>query len=132
MYILDLFFVFSVYFFIGVVMVIIFLFIYFKIISYNEWQLIKNNNIAALLAFSGILLGYVIFLFSAVINAVSILDYFVWGGIVLVIQLFVFVGVRFYMFVLSEKIINYNIVVGMFMGIVALVGGIFNVVCMIW
>lgn len=132
MYILDLFFVFSVYFFIGVVMVIIFLFIYFKIILYNEWQLIKNNNIVVLLVFSGILLGYVIFLFSVVINVVSILDYFVWGGIVLVIQLFVFVGVRFYMFVLSEKIINYNIVVGMFMGIVVLVGGIFNVVCMIW
>lgn len=132
MYILDLFFVFSVYFFIGVVMVIIFLFIYFKIILYNEWQLIKNNNIAVLLVFSGILLGYVIFLFSAVINVVSILDYFVWGGIVLVIQLFVFVGVRFYMFVLSEKIINYNIAVGMFMGIVVLVGGIFNAVCMIW
>lgn len=132
MYILDLFFVFSVYFFIGVVMVIIFLFIYFKIILYNEWQLIKNNNIVVSLVFSGILLGYVIFLFSVVINVVSILDYFVWGGIVLVIQLFVFVGVRFYMFVLSEKIINYNIVVGMFMGIVVLVGGIFNVVCMIW
>lgn len=132
MYILDLFLVFSVYFFIGVVMVIIFLFIYFKIILYNEWQLIKNNNIVVLLVFSGILLGYVILLSSVVINVVSILDYFVWGGIVLVIQLFVFAGVRFYMFVLSEKIINYNIVVGMFMGIVVLAGGIFNVVCMIW
>lgn len=85
MYILDVLLVFCVYFFIGVVMVIVFFFIYLKIMLYNEWQLIKNNNIVVLLVFSGMLLGYVIFLFSVVINLVSILDYFVWGGIVLVI-----------------------------------------------
>ena len=77
-------------FFIGVAMVIIFLFIYSKITPHNEWQLIKNNNTAAALAFSGTLLGYVIPLSSAAINAVSIPDYFAWGGIALVIQLLVF------------------------------------------
>ncbi len=77
-----------------VAMVIIFLFIYSKITPHNEWQLIKNNNTAAALAFSGTLLGYVIPLSSAAINAVSIPDYFAWGGIALVIQLLVFAGVR--------------------------------------
>lgn len=66
-----------------------FLFIYSKITPHNEWQLIKNNNTAASLAFSGTLLGYVIPLSSAAINAVSIPDYFAWGGIALVIQLLV-------------------------------------------
>lgn len=60
MHILDSFLAFSAYFFIGVAMVIIFLFIYSKITPHNEWQLIKNNNTAAALAFSGTLLGYVI------------------------------------------------------------------------
>ncbi len=86
MHILDSLLAFSAYFFIGVAMVIIFLFIYSKIIPHNEWQLIKNNNTAASLAFSGTLLGYVIPLSSAAINAVSIPDYFAWGGIALVIQ----------------------------------------------
>ena len=60
MHILDSLLAFSAYFFIGVAMVIIFLFIYSKITPHNEWQLIKNNNTAAALAFSGTLLGYVI------------------------------------------------------------------------
>lgn len=65
----------------------------------------QNNNTAAALAFSGTLLGYVIPLSSAAINAVSIPDYFAWGGIALVIQLLVFAGVRLYMPALSEKLL---------------------------
>lgn len=42
MHILDSLLAFSAYFFIGVAMVIIFLFIYSKITLHNEWQLIKN------------------------------------------------------------------------------------------
>ena len=128
MHILDSLLAFSAYFFIGVAMVIIFLFIYSKITP----QLIKNNNTAAALAFSGTLLGYVIPLSSAAINAVSIPDYFAWGGIALVIQLLVFAGVRLYMPALSEKIINHNTAAGMFMGTAALAGGIFNAACMTW
>ena len=126
MHILDSLLAFSAYFFIGVAMVIIFLFIYSKITPHNEWQLIKNNNTAASLAFSGIPLS------SAAINAVSIPDYFAWGGIALVIQLLVFAGVRLYMPALSEKIINHNTAAGMFMGTAALAGGIFNAACMTW
>ncbi|EHF98260.1 hypothetical protein i01_06124 [Escherichia coli cloneA_i1] len=47
MHILDSLLAFSAYFFIGVAMGIIFLFIYSKITPHNEWQLIKNNNTAA-------------------------------------------------------------------------------------
>ena len=119
MHILDSLLAFSAYFFIGVAMVIIFLFIYSKITPHNEWQLIKNNNTAASLAFSGTLLGYVIPLSSAAIIA-------------LVIQLLVFAGVRLYMPALSEKIINHNTAAGMFMGTAALAGGIFNAACMTW
>ncbi|EAK8505722.1 DUF350 domain-containing protein, partial [Listeria monocytogenes] len=84
MHILDALLAFCAYFFIGAAMVIVFLFIYSKITPHNEWQLIKNNNTAASLAFSGTLLGYVIPLSSAAINSVSIPDYFAWGGIALV------------------------------------------------
>lgn len=86
-------------------MVIVFLFIYSKITPHNEWQLIKNNNTAASLAFSGTLLGYVIPLSSAAINSVSIPDYFAWGGIALVIQLLIYGCVRLYMPTLSEKLL---------------------------
>lgn len=97
MHILDALLAFCAYFFIGAAMVIVFLFIYSKITPHNEWQLIKNNNTAASLAFSGTLLGYVIPLSSAAINSVSIPDYFAWGGIALVIQLLIYGCVRLYM-----------------------------------
>ncbi|KJU59619.1 inner membrane protein [Salmonella enterica subsp. enterica serovar Heidelberg str. 92-0138] len=107
-------------------------FIYSKITPHNEWQLIKNNNTAASLAFSGTLLGYVIPLSSAAINSVSIPDYFAWGGIALVIQLLIYGCVRLYMPTLSEKIIHHNVAAGLFMGTAALAGGIFNAACMTW
>lgn len=81
MHILDALLAFCAYFFIGAAMVIVFLFIYSKITPHNEWQLIKNNNTAASLAFSGTLLGYVIPLSSAAINSVSIPDYFAWAAL---------------------------------------------------
>lgn len=124
MHILDALLAFCAYFFIGAAMVIVFLFIYSKITPHNEWQLIKNNNTAASLAFSGTLLGYVIPLSSAAINSVSIPDYFAWGGIALVIQLLIYGCVRLYMPTLSEKIIHHNVAAGLFMGTAALAGGI--------
>ncbi len=123
---------FCAYFFIGMAMVLCFLFVYTRITPHDEWQLIKENNIAAALAFSGSLLGYVIPLSSAAINSVSIPDYLIWGLIALVVQLVVYGGVRLYMPKLSDKIINSNIAAGMFMGAAALAGGIFNAACMTW
>lgn len=132
MYLIPSLIAFCSYFFIGAAMILLFLFIYTKITPHDEWQLIKNNNLAASLAFSGSILGYVIPLASAAVNAVSILDYLVWGAIALVVQLLVYGGVRLYMPKLSEKIIAHNIAAGLFMGTSALAGGIFNAACMTW
>lgn len=132
MHILGSLLAFCAYFFIGAAMTIAFLFIYSKITPHNEWQLIKNSNTAASLAFSGTMLGYIIPLSSAAINSISISDYFSWGGIALVIQLIIYGSVRLYMPALSEKIINHNTAAGLFMGTAALSGGIFNAACMTW
>ncbi len=65
-------------------MVIIFLFIYSKITPHNEWQLIKNNNNTTRRHWRSAEHCWVRDpLSSAAINAVSIPDYFAWGGIVL-------------------------------------------------
>jgi len=132
MHILEPLLAFCSYFFIGIAMVLCFLFIYTRITAHDEWQLIKENNVAASLAFSGTLLGYIVPLSSAAINSVSIPDYLLWGAVALVVQLLVYGGVRLYMPKLSEKIISNNISAGMFMGSAALAGGIFNAACMTW
>ncbi|KFC84330.1 DUF350 domain-containing protein [Buttiauxella agrestis] len=123
---------FSTYFFIGLAMICCFMFIYTRITPYNEWQLIKENNVAAALAFSGTFIGYVIPLSSAAINSVSIPDYLAWGLIALVVQLVIYLAVRIYMPKLSEYITNHNNAAGMFMGAASLAGGIFNAACMTW
>lgn len=132
MHILDALLAFSAYFFIGVAMVVVFLFIYTKVTPHDEWQLIKDDNAAAALAVSGTLLGFVIPLSSAAINSVGILDYFIWGGVAFVVQLLIYAGVRLYMPTLGEKIANNSIAAGAFMGIFALAGGILNAACMTW
>lgn len=113
-------------------MVIIFLFIYSKITPHNEWQLIKNNNTAASLAFSGTLLGYVIPLSSAAINAVSIPDYFASGRDCTGDSVTRFCWCQTLYARIKRKIINHNTAAGMFMGTAALAGGIFNAACMTW
>ncbi|PKA31442.1 hypothetical protein CWR41_16725 [Cedecea lapagei] len=132
MHILDALLAFSAYFFIGVAMVIVFLVVYTKVTPHDEWQLIKDNNAAAALAFSGTLLGFVIPLSSAAVNSVGVLDYCIWGGVAFVVQLLIYAGVRLYMPTLGDKISSNNIAAGVFMGIFALAGGILNAACMTW
>lgn len=113
-------------------MVIIFLFIYSKITPHNEWQLIKNNNTAAALAFSGTLLGYVIPFIQCGNQCGEYSRLFRMGRDCSGDSITRFAGVRLYMPALSEKIINHNTAAGMFMGTAALAGGIFNAACMTW
>lgn len=111
-------------------MVIVFLSIRSKVTPHNEWQLIRNSNTAASLAFSGTLLGYIILLSSAAINAISTLDYLAWGGVALVIQLVIYGGARLYMPALNGKVINHSTATGLFMGTTALAGDISDATCM--
>ncbi|MEG5549176.1 DUF350 domain-containing protein [Enterobacter wuhouensis] len=125
-------FAFLSYFLTGLAMTVIFLFIYSKITSHDEWKLIKENNLAAAAAFSGTLLGYVIPLSSAAVNSVSMPDYLIWGCVALIVQLLVYGCVRIYMPNISEKIVNRHYAAGLFMGMAALAGGILNAACMTW
>lgn len=83
----------------------------------------QNNNTAASLAFSGTLLGYVIPLSSAAINAVSIPDYFARAGLHWWFS-YSFCWCQTLYARIKRKIINHNTAAGMFMGTAALAGGI--------
>lgn len=132
MHIMEALLAFCAYFFTGLAMVIVFLFVYTRITPHDEWQEIKGDNTAASLALSGALLGYVIPLASAVINSVSLADYLAWGGIALVVQLLIYAGVRIYIPTLSAKITGRSLSTGLFMGTAAVAGGALNAACMTW
>lgn len=132
MHIMEALLAFCAYFFIGFAMIILFLFVYTRITPHDEWALIREDNTAAALALSGALLGYVIPLASAVINAVSMVDYLAWGAIALAVQLLTYGGVRMYIPALSEKITRNKISTGLFMATAAVSGGVLNAACMTW
>nr|ELR5112441.1 DUF350 domain-containing protein [Providencia stuartii] len=118
------------YFFIGTIMVLVFLFIYTRISRHNEWVLIKQNNIAAGIAFIGAMIGYITPLSSAISHSVSVLDCVIWGVIALLVQLLVLGATKIYMPKISEKIEQNNISAGLFLGGTSLGFGILNAVSM--
>ncbi|MEY0232149.1 DUF350 domain-containing protein [Providencia manganoxydans] len=118
------------YFFIGTIMVLVFLFIYTRVSRHNEWVLIKQNNTAAGIAFIGAMIGYITPLSSAISHSVSILDCVIWGVIALLVQLLVLGATKIYMPKISEKIEQNNISAGLFLGGTSLGFGILNAVSM--
>ena len=59
-----------------------------------EIKLIRENNMAASLAFAGSLIGFCLPLASAIANSAALVDCVVWGGIALVVQIAIFFLVR--------------------------------------
>ncbi|MFC3031922.1 DUF350 domain-containing protein [Pseudoalteromonas fenneropenaei] len=121
---------FALYFSLGYLLTVTFLFIYSKVTPHCEWTLVKAGNTTAAIGFAGTLIGFVLPIASAAINAVSLLDFVVWAVIAGVMQLVTFFMVRLYMPALSEKIEQGKLSAGLFLGAASLATGILNAACM--
>ncbi|MCG7548472.1 DUF350 domain-containing protein [Pseudoalteromonas sp. Of7M-16] len=121
---------FILYFLIGYLLILTFLYVYTRITPHCEWKLVKEDNPAAAAAFGGTLIGFTLPIASAAVNAVSLVDFAIWGIIAGVMQLVTFFLVRLYMPKLSEKIENNHISAGLFLGGASLATGILNAACM--
>lgn len=120
---------FAMYFGLGYLMILSFLFIYSKVTPHCEWTLMKDNNAAAALGFSGAFLGFVLPIASAAVNAVSLFDFLIWGILAGLIQLITFFTVRLYMPRLSERIEEKQLSAGLFLGVASLASGVLNAAC---
>ena len=74
----------------AVVLTLSYVVIYMWVTPHPEIKLIKENNMAASLAFSGSLIGFCIPFASAIINSVSLVDVIVWGVVALLVQILIF------------------------------------------
>lgn len=79
---------------IGVVLLMIFSFVYTMITPYGELTLIRRGNVAAAVSYAGALLGYTLPLAVAVLRSASLLELMAWGGVALTIQLLVLGTIR--------------------------------------
>lgn len=121
---------FFVFFIVAAVMTILFILIYTRVTRHREIALIKENSVAASLAFSGSLVGFALPLASTMISSVTVLEMVVWGLIALVVQLLVYVLIRVPMPRISERIEANEVAAGMWLGACSLVAGILNAASM--
>ena len=126
---LELFTGFLSFFFTALLLVIVFLFFFFLVTPYDDYKLIfEENNIAASLGFSGAVIGVSIPLYSALVHSVSYVDFAIWGGVAIFIQLiFAFVVTRLggkYSF--KEKISQGVVPVGILMAFLSISIGLLN------
>ncbi len=121
---------FLVYAGLAVAYVYVFLIVYAKITPYNEIELIKDGNVAAAISLSGALLGFTLPLASAIIHAVHPWDMMLWAVIAAVVQLLVYVAVRYSLLNVTRLIPEGQVAAGVVLGAVSLSAGILNAACM--
>ena len=126
---IELFIGFLSFFFTALVLVIVFLYLYAVVTPYDDYKLIfEDNNIAAALGFGGAIIGVSIPLYSALVHSVSYVDFAIWGGVAILIQLiFAFIVTRLsgkYSF--KTKISDGVISVGILMAFLSISIGLLN------
>lgn len=103
---------------------------YMWVTPHAEIKLIRENNMAASLAFAGSLIGFCLPLASAIANSVSLVDCAVWGVIAVLIQIAIFYLVRLPIPQISERIEKGEMAAGLWLGVTSLAGGLLNAAAM--
>ncbi len=104
--------------------------IYMWVTPHPEIKLIRENNIAASLAFAGSLIGFCVPLASAIANSVSLADVAVWGVVALLVQIVIFFLVCIPIPKISERIEKGEMASGLWLGSTSLAGGLLNAASM--
>lgn len=121
---------FLVFFGLAVAFAAIFVFLYVKITPYNELKLVREGNTAAAASLSGALIGFTLPLASSIIHSVHPWDMMIWAVIALLVQLLVFVLVRFTLVNVARRIPQGEVASGVLLGAVSICAGILNAACM--
>lgn len=121
--------IFFAYFVSGLILFVLFLFIYSRVTPYKEFHLIKKGNMAAASSLAGAMLGFVIPLANAIAESVSLVDMVIWGAIALAVQLLAFIAVRFIVPRVAKDIAEGKVASGLFLGSLSLSLGILNAAC---
>ena len=121
---------FLAYLAVSAVLVLVYIVVYSSITPHNEFALIRENNTAAAVAFSGSLLGFVVPLSAAVTNSTSLGDCAIWGLVALVVQIVAYLLLRLPVGNLSGRIAEGQTAAGIWLGAGSLAAGMVNAACM--
>ncbi|MDN3681663.1 DUF350 domain-containing protein [Vibrio tapetis subsp. quintayensis] len=122
---------FAIYFATSIGFLLLFKFVYTRFTPYDEWSLVKENNMAAAVALSGSFVGYSISISGAAANSVNIIDFVLWGLIAFIAQLIAFALVRFlFLPKIVQRIENNEVSAGIVLASVSVSVGMLNAACM--
>ena len=114
----------------AVILTLCYVIIYIWVTPHPEIKLIRENNTAAAVAFSGSLIGFCLPLASAMANSVSITDCVIWGVVALLVQIIVFFLVCLPIAGILKRIEKGEIASGLWLGVASLAGGLLNAAAM--
>ena len=114
----------------AVALTLVYVVIYMWVTPHDEIKLIRENNLAASLAFAGSLIGFCLPLASSIANSVALVDCAVWGLIAIIVQIVIFFLVRLPVPKISERIEKGETASGLWLGSASLAGGILNAASM--
>lgn len=121
---------FIAYYVIGVVLVVLYGFVYTRMTPYDELGLIRAGNTAAAAAFAGSIIGFMIPLAAAITNSVSLFDAAIWGVIALLVQLGAYKLTGLLLPGLRDHIPSGELASGIYLGVVSLAAGMLQSACM--
>lgn len=114
----------------AVALTLFYVVVYIWVTPHPEIKLIRENNMAAALAFGGSLIGFCLPLASAIANSLSLVDCAVWGVVALIVQIVIFYLVCLPIPKISERIEKGEMASGLWLGVASLAGGLLNAASM--
>jgi putative membrane protein len=121
---------FLLYFIAGAGVMVAFTALYLRITTHDELSLIRSGNVAAGIALSGTMAGFSIPLTRSITQSASVLDMLVWALVALVVQIIVYLAVRWLMPDLSSRIERSEISAAAFLASVSVIAGLINAASM--
>jgi putative membrane protein len=123
---------FFAYFGAGLVLFLIFAWVYAHVTPYEEMKLIREGNTAAAISYSGAILGFVLPLGSAIAHSIGISDMVMWGVIALAIQVGVYMVISRLIPNLAEDIPAGKTASATLLAVLSLSMGILSATCLTW
>lgn len=114
----------------ALVMLGVFTLVYTTVTRYKEFELIREGNIAAVLSYSGALVGFSFTLCSSIAIHASFIMFVVWGVAAMAVQLVVYAVMARAIRGLNDAIEENNIAMGGLIGSISLAAGVVNAACL--
>ena len=121
---------FLIYAGLSVAFIYLYMIVYLWLTPYSELKLIKDGNVAAALSLSGSVLGFTFPLAAAIVHSVHLWDMMLWAVIAAVVQLLVYVAVRYTLLNVVRRIPDGQVATGIVLAAISLSAGILNAACM--